>query len=317
MNYRYNAVINANTSLDYRFFVDGVQSDIYSWTKIEIYNEDPRNNVLAVPIQTILPASINRLTVGQYQYTMSSVATAGIYYDKQYFIPMDGFTEISDIKQITINEIISIPSSGIDPIDMRNHLEGYCEVTTSSISDAWIIDERDNTVIPYVNNFCQTDIQTEQTAVEWYSGNGTDTMILNRRNINSIVSIELVKAYNIFAGISVSSVDIISAEGILKAKTNLNEGLYVVLFPKGKDNIKITYKYGGSLPNDLKQAVKKLCCILMLDNIEGRTGGGGLGVMAYNKVYGNMGKYSNIRKRLSDQAHTILRRYSNSGVVGA
>jgi hypothetical protein len=206
----------------------------------------------------------------------------------------------------------SIPT----PAEARAHLEDFCAVNASTISDAFITDERDNNIVPHVNNFCRTNVSTLQTVTEYYSGNGSTILILNRRNITTLLDIQIVRGEPFLTQISLSSVDLIPNEGILKAKKNLNEGLYFVLFPKGEDNIKVQYTYGGVLNDDVAMAIKKLMCVAILDNIEGRTGGGDLSVQNYNRSFGSMGKYSNIRKRLSNAATNILRRYT-SAVVGA
>ena len=202
-----------------------------------------------------------------------------------------------------------------DPTSIRAHLEGFCSVTTALISDTWITDERDNNVIPYVNSFCKTDISTAKSVTEYYDGNGNTVLVLNRRNITAITGIEIVRGEPFLTRIDLASVDLIPNEGLLKAKKNLNEGLYFTIFPKGDRNLKVTYTYGGTLSSELAMAIKKLVCVSILDNIEGRTGGGDLGVVSFNRVYGNMGKYSNVRKRLANQATAILKRNTTS-VVG-
>lgn len=199
--------------------------------------------------------------------------------------------------------------------EARDHLEGY-EISSSILSDAWIDDERDNNIVPYVNSYIGTDISTEQETTEYCSGVGTSLLSLSRRNINELVSIMLVRGEDIIASIALTSVDLISDEGIIKAKTNLSEGQYFSIFPKGDRNIKITYKHGGSLPNDLKHAVKKLMCVAMLKEISSRTGGGSLSTQGWSRDYGKRGKYSNIMMEFHRDATVILNRYKTS-VVGS
>jgi hypothetical protein len=205
----------------------------------------------------------------------------------------------------------SIPSA----TDARAHLEGYC-ISTALLSDAWITTERDSSIIPYVNSFCRTDISTQQTAVEYYSGHGTKTLVLNRRNINALVLVELIAAYNIIGPFSMQSLILEQKEGILICRGNVMEGIYLSYFPKGENNIRVTYTYGGSIPADLAYAVLKLMCAAMLKNLSSRTGGGNLSVEGFSREYGNQGKYSVPIKQLTNDAHVILRRYA-SYVVGA
>ena len=159
-----------------------------------------------------------------------------------------------------------------DADSMRAHLEGY-NITTSILSDTWIEDERDNTIVPFVEEYTGS-LSAEETKTEYYSGNGTDTLMLNRRNINSLVSIEFVRAGDLLGNISLGSIQLIASEGILKAKTNISEGLLFSLFSKGEKNIRIAYKIGGTVKDDIEMAIKKLTCVAMLTNLEGRTGGG-------------------------------------------
>ena len=112
-----------------------------------------------------------------------------------------------------------------------------------------------------------------------------------------------------------SSVELIVVEGVIKRRySSINYRSR--LWPKGEKNIKVTYKYGGSIANDIEMALKKLTCIEMLTNIEGRTGGGSLTVQNFGRNYGNRGKYSNIRNQLSRQAMFTVRKYSTA-VVGS
>ena len=204
----------------------------------------------------------------------------------------------------------SIPSV----TDCRSHLEGY-NITTSILSDAWITDERDNSIIPFVETFTG-NLSAEEEITEYYSGNGTDSLILNRRNINSITSIQYVNYSGALGAVSINSVVLIAGQGIVKAKANMDEGLYNILFSKGNKNIKVVYKIGGTVADDIEMAIKKLTCCAMLDNLEGRTGGGSLTVQGFGRQYGDKGKYTNIRARLYRQALLALRRYQSS-VVGS
>lgn len=199
--------------------------------------------------------------------------------------------------------------------EIRDHLEGY-NITTSIISDAFIVDERDNNIIPFIESVCRTSLSAEKEVTEWYSGNGTSILILNRRNINSVSTIQLVSGEDVTAVINPASIDKILAEGILKVKSGLSEYFNWRIFPKGEDNLKITYKYGGTITGDIAMAVKKLVCSTILDNLEGSTGGGDLSTQGFSRNYGEMGKYTNIRKRLNSQAMAILNRYKTA-VVGA
>lgn len=199
--------------------------------------------------------------------------------------------------------------------ECRAHLEGY-NITTSIMSDAWITDERDNTIVPFVERILKTDLDTEQEVTEYYSGTAEEVLILNRRNVTEVTQVEFVQGEEYTSRIDNTSYVLIGG-GMLRSLMGFTQGMYIYkLWPKGKKNIKVTYKYGGVIENDVKQAIKKLTCVAMLENIEGRTGGGALTVQSFSRNYGNTGKYHNIRMQLGRKAMALLRKYM-TGVVGS
>jgi hypothetical protein len=167
-----------------------------------------------------------------------------------------------------------------------------------------------------INHQLGYDIRSEQTITEYHSGIGKDLLFLNRKGINSLESIELVSGNDIDGSISVASIEVLADKGILKAKVGVPDYYSARTFPKGRNNIKVVYKIGNTLPDDLSILIEMLTSILILDNIEGRTGGGALTVQGFGRDYGNMGRYSNIRKRINRQAMGILSKYRSS-VVGS
>ena len=198
--------------------------------------------------------------------------------------------------------------------EIRNILEGY-GITTSVLSDSWINDCRDNDVIPHVNETTRMNFSAEQTVTEYYSGNGTDILILNRRPVNEITDISYVKS--LVSGNFLNSIELIEDKGILKAKTDFAEGSYLPVFAKGNNNIKVTYKYGmDDYPDDVFRAVEYLVCAKMLNLIGARTGGGSVQVQSHGRNYGNNGKYTDIRKEFILSAYQILRKYMTY-VVGS
>lgn len=198
--------------------------------------------------------------------------------------------------------------------EIRDNLEGY-NITTSIMSDTWIINKMNRIVVPFVQNFIRRSVSAEEEITEYHSGTGRDLLLLNRRNINSIVRIELVSGTDIDATINLSSIQLIPEEGTLKVKSGINQYYNYRVFPKGEKNIKVIYKIGGTLPDDIKETIIYLTNIKMLAYIEGRTGGGDINTQGWSRNHGNMGKYTNIRNTLNQDAMAILRRYS-TGIVG-
>lgn len=199
--------------------------------------------------------------------------------------------------------------------DVRDELEGYC-ITSAIVSDAFIQKKMDRIVIPYVQNKARTHLTAPQQITETYSGNGQGLLILNRRNITSIDGIQLVAGNDVSGVVNLASVFLIEREGILKIRSGLSEYFEYRTFPRGVDNIRVTYTYGGSCPDDIFEAIVMLTAVHVLKQLEGRSGGGQVSGQSYGRQYGNMGKYTNIRKELSRDAGAILARYT-SAVVGA
>lgn len=199
---------------------------------------------------------------------------------------------------------------------IRAFLEGY-GITTDVLTDSWINDCRDNEVIPHVQEVTRQVFTSATTEItEYYSGNGKDILILNRRPVNSITSIILVGG---LTELNVSgSFELISAEGMVKAKNNYYEGIYGPYFQKGTKNYKVTYQYGyADYPADVARAIMQLVSAKALNLIGARTGGGALSVQAFSRNYGSHGKYTDIRKELVSSAYYTLVRKYGTGVVGA
>lgn len=199
--------------------------------------------------------------------------------------------------------------------DVRAFLEGY-GITAGVLTNAWIDNCITKDVIPEVEKITRqvfTSSETETT--EYYSGNGSDVLILNRRPVNEIVSIININSWRNINFLE--SIELISAQGIIKAKSNYVEVTGLPIFQKGTRNFKITYKYGfADYPDIIFMAIVKLASAKVLNLIGARTGGGALTVQAFGRNYGSHGKYTDIRKELVVSAYGVLKYYA-TGVVGA
>lgn len=197
--------------------------------------------------------------------------------------------------------------------EIRDLLEGY-GVDNTVLSNEWIENCRDNEIIPHVEEITKMVFSAEQEISEYYSGTGKPTLILNRRPVNEIVSIQVVGSVSLIPS---STFTLIGSEGIVRLSNNFSEGVRGPLFPKGSKNILVTYKYGtADYPEIVKSAIKNLVAAKMLNLIGARTGGGSLSTQAFNRSFGTHGKYSDIRKELVSSAYSYLRKYM-TGVVGA
>lgn len=184
------------------------------------------------------------------------------------------------------------------------------------ISDDWIVKKRDNFVVPWAERICRTSFSATQQIEEYYSGNGTSILMLNRK---PIVSLDALSYTNVMSNqyvINLLAIQNVSEEGILKVRTNFNESTWIPIFAKGLLNLRVKYTYGyASCPADIAEAIKYLICEQILGQLADRTGGGSLSVQGFSRNYGNRGKYTNVRNDLSRAAMAILRNYmtANSG----
>lgn len=201
---------------------------------------------------------------------------------------------------------------------IRDELEGY-GITAAVLSDGWIERCRDEEIIPHIEDVTRQTFTGISTVTEYYNGNGTNSLMLNRKPIVALTNLEYVGA--ITEGNLEESVEVIQAEGILRAKTNYTElsmihGYPQTIFWRGSKNIKVTYTYGfADFPTRVFRAVKNLVAAKILIEVGNRTGGGDLSVQAFSRGYGPNGKYTHKLKELTGMGYALLKKYM-TGVTG-
>jgi hypothetical protein len=204
--------------------------------------------------------------------------------------------------------------------DVYDFLDGY-GIDSSLISDTWIENRRDNLIIPWIENHTRLNFSEETEYTEYLSGNGKSILILSRRPINELISLEYV---GVADGSLSTIIEIDYNSGILILKANLQEGIFNNNFQKGEKNIKVVYKAGyndfldprtNKVANDVKEAIIMMLAKNVLIIIGSRTGGGALSVQSHSRNYGARGKYTDIINNLDMMAYEILKCYS-TGVIG-
>ncbi len=216
--------------------------------------------------------------------------------------------------QITISDVATVTSTGVALAISYYNI----------ISDEWIIKRRDNMVIPYIERVTGMSLREITQVTEYYSGTGKSILFLNRRPVISIENISYTNIpFESQTGNLLQSVELIKEEGMLKSKTNFNEGSYDPIFSRGTDNLKVTYTYGftdlldgnGLEALDLGEAIINMISSKILNFIGSRTGGGSLSGTNWSRQFGDRGKYNDILNELDKSAYSILRKYT-TGVVG-
>jgi len=202
------------------------------------------------------------------------------------------------------------------PEDVRELLEGY-GINKDVLSDAWITARLTNHVIPHVQEITRQSFSGIATAIEYHDGNGKNILILDRRPIVALTQIEYVLGGDNISIMNNAMIEVVAAEGILKSKTNYDEAFLLPVFAKGEHNIKVTYTYGyADYPSDVKEAVIYLAAAQALGHIGSRTGGGNISGQAYDRTFGDRGKWTEQRNDLARQAYFLLRKYM-TGLIGS
>jgi hypothetical protein len=143
-------------------------------------------------------------------------------------------------------------------------------------------------------------------------------LILSKKNVSSLVDIRPVVSTDYPISWPISGF-ILEDGGMVKAVFTALAPTGYTNFPRGERNIKVVYNVGwanGSIPAAIVTACKLLTCEKVLGVIASRTGGGDLGVHAFNRVYGPRGKYSFMRDDLKREAFALLRPWI-TGTAGA
>lgn len=202
--------------------------------------------------------------------------------------------------------------------EVVEYLEGYC-VDLSRITSQWITNRINNLVVPMVNRILRTEVDKELQVTEIHNGEGSTVLILNRRNVKSIDSIKIITNNFSNTYVSIENIELMSAEGLLKAKHNFEEiyGLYPI-FPRGNKNIKITYTLKRPLDDaSIHEAIILLTCDVILGFIGSQTGGGpSFSMQSYSRNYGDRGKWTDVRREMVRQAYGLMRPYM-TGVIGS
>lgn len=202
---------------------------------------------------------------------------------------------------------MSIPTA----IDVKAYLQDFC--VTDSITDAKVNDYINLDVVPFVERKIGYAIDSEQELTEYFSGNGKDTLILDKVGIKEIVKVELVRSSPYIAAFLNESFELLP-EGILKLAYPIegyaNTGNYITAFPKGTKNIKVTYKTDVSSSQDVFRAIVLLASEKVLNEIGNRTGGGSLSIQGFSRNWGERGKWTSFKNDLTRQALSLLRKYT-------
>jgi hypothetical protein len=197
--------------------------------------------------------------------------------------------------------------------EVKDELEGYCEIEKGLVTDKWINDKKKRFVIPFIEDKIGLSLDGEEIIIEYYDGNDENYLILSRKPVSELISVEYVYSADYITSIGLSQFVLIAEEGIIKSvRRERVLGQNLPVFPKGNRNIKVTYKVGydiTGIPEKLHEAVKYLTCEKILSILEGRTGGGDISVQGYSRSYGERGKFTHVRNELARMGISLLDDY--------
>ena len=210
-------------------------------------------------------------------------------------------------RTVTMSVAGTTPGSGVT----------ITHISYNIVSSGWIIDHRDNFVIPWMERKTRQSFYSTSQIEEIYSGNGTTTLVLNRRPVLSVEQIRYLVRETYYGSVDVTMIEVVGNEGIIRSlETTSIETTAVPIFPKGKYNIAVTYTYGyANLPELLQTAIKYFVAESILGQIADRTGGGNLSTQGWNRDWGERGKYTNYRNELAYKGLAAMQEYM-TGVVG-
>lgn len=170
--------------------------------------------------------------------------------------------------------------------------------------------------ISYIESLLGYSITSISEITEYHSGQGTNEILLDRKNVIDILEVSFSSDSNFLTNNQIidSSKYFLTKFDVVKL-VGKN-----YLFPIGKNNIKVKYTCGynsiNEIPIDLKLAIIYLSVYNLLSYQVGIEGGGSsLSVEGYSQSFGTEGKYTEIRKDLFRKAKNLLKKYI-TGVVG-
>lgn len=182
------------------------------------------------------------------------------------------------------------------------------------VSDSWIQDAITNEVLPWITSKTRQTFDGLSQVTEYYDGTGSSIMILRRRPIVQLLQISYTNVDTNLYYLTPTAIQVISEEGILKAKANFNESTYIPIFYRGERNLRITYQYGyATCPGDVARAIKCFVADLVLAHVANKTGGGNQGLPGISRDYGERGKYTNLRRDFGLRGMALLRKYMTGG----
>lgn len=159
-----------------------------------------------------------------------------------------------------------------------------------------------------------------QTIDEIHDGSGTTELMLDRRPVLTLENIVILSWPYTNYVITPSSIEVIGDQGMLRVKNVYDVGFTPIApaFPKGRNNIKVTYTCGyASFPAAVQAALVLMVCADVLGLAAGQRGDvNSLSVEGWSRSFGSpRGKFGIVRNDMVTRARTLLRGYKTS-VVG-
>lgn len=198
--------------------------------------------------------------------------------------------------------------------DVVDFLKAY-NIDLTNYGTNWIDDRITNRIVPMLEEKFGFSFSSVDDVISYHDGLGEPVLYLDTRNALSLVNVVLLDSINVNYEFTF---ELNKREGYIRAIYS-DDYMNDPVFPRGTRNIKVTLSVGyldADLPADIKECILLLSAADLLAFEAGKDGGGKtLSVVAWSKGYGDLGKYSEIRKEFAYQAFIIMKRYT-SAVVG-
>ena len=195
--------------------------------------------------------------------------------------------------------------------DVLAYLENY-GIDNTCVSEDWI-NARIDTVIAFVKKYTRQTFGGLETITRRYNGNNTKLLILDRKNVIRVDRIQIVSVEQ-YEG-DFTKFELEPETGIIRLEGYETYRTFEYVFPRGIQNIAVTYTYGyADYPEDIAEAIILLTLERVLGHVANMTGGGDLNVQAFGRGYGSRGRYTHARNDFKRQAISILNCYK-TGVL--
>jgi hypothetical protein len=246
---RENAVINNAITLRnyFKFSQTGDYFDPYAIAKVEILDSNG-----TTILETLTGASIVKDATGKYHVVASAITTAKTIYDKWYFTPSLGATQLT--KTNTCSVWSTVAGSSSDLVTLAQ-LRAYLKKQTADTADDSLLESIITRVSADIAKKCNRTFAAA-SITEYHKGNGKNELLVRNPPVNSVTSIHVDSERAWGADTQIDSGDIVISDEVPGLIT-LDDDYFD---KENYENVRIIYNGGyTSIPDDIQRNCLRLC----------------------------------------------------------